>query len=222
MFGTLMIPIVVMKAKVFPVTRRPLFDIKVLREIPYDLFCISTFFGMMGLYIPFYYLSTYSIEKGIVDPNLGFYLLTIINAASVFGRIVPNYFADKVGPLNIMAPFGLLCGIVAFCWTSLHSLGPLIIFCISYGFFSGTYVAIVGPCLAVLSPDLHLVGTHMGMSFGFSAFGLVIGTPVAGALLENYGWIGPVSFCGICNILAGIFVLSARLVKTGPRVIVKA
>ena len=95
-------------------------------------------------------------------------------------------------------------------------------FGISYGFFSGTYVAIVGPCLAVLSPDLRLVGTHMGMSFGFSAFGLVIGTPVAGALLENYGWIGPVAFCGVCNILAGVFVLSARVVKNGPRLMVKA
>jgi MFS family permease len=222
MLTTLMIPITVMRAKVFPSTRRPFFDSKVLQELPYDFFSIGSFFGMMGMYIPFYYISTYSIEKGIVDGNLGFYLLTILNAASVFGRIVPNFFADTTGPLNITMPFCCFCGIIAFCWTSVSSLGQVVVFCIFYGFFCGTFVSITGPALATLSPDLGLVGTHMGMSFALSALGVLIGNPVAGVLLDKHGWIGPAMFCGVSNVLAACFILMARIGKTGRVLMIKA
>lgn len=220
MLTTLSIPISVMRARVFPSTRRPLVDYKVLREIPYDLFCIGAFFGFMGMYIPFYYLSTYAIELEIADTDLGFYLLTIINAASVFGRLVPNFFADKIGGLNIIIPFILGCAITAFCWTSITTLGQAIVFAIFYGFFSGTFVSVSAPILVTLSPDLSMVGTHMGMSFGLCAMGLLIGNPVAGRLLE-YGWIGPTMFCGTANVLAAVFIVAARVNKVGWTLMVK-
>lgn len=173
------------------------------------------------MYIPFYYIETYSISHSIVSPNLGFYLLAIVNASSVFGRIVPNFFSDRIGPLNVTMPFSILCGIIGFSWTSIHSIGPLVMFCISYGFFSGTFVSITGPAIASLSPDLALLGTHMGMSFAFAALGLLIGNPVAGVLLDNVGWIGPAAFCGAANILAGLFIAWARWWKVGWKVWVK-
>ena len=222
MFATLMIPIAVMRTKITPSIRRPFFDLAVLRELPFNLFLFGFFFGMMGMYIPFYYISTYSTETSIVDENLGFYLLTIINAASVFGRIVPNFLADTVGLLNISAPFCCACAIIAFCWTSISSAGQVIVFCIFYGFFSGTFVSISPPALASLSPDLSLVGTHMGMGFTCGGLGLLIGNPVAGVLLDNYGWIGPAMFCGASSILAACLVLMARFSKTGMVLIVKA
>ncbi|KAL2062256.1 hypothetical protein VTL71DRAFT_6522 [Oculimacula yallundae] len=222
MLGTLMVPIAVMKAKVFPSTRRPLFDFKVLRNIPYVLFTIGEFFGFMGMYIPFYYITSYSTENKIANANLSFYLLTVINAASIFGRIVPNFIADISGPLNMCGPFVLFCGIIAFCWPSVTSIGEMIPFCLFYGFFSGTFVSLTGPSIATLSTDLSLVGTHMGMSFAAASFGLLIGNPVAGLLLDSYGWIGPAMFCGATNVLAGTFVALARFMKTGNVLVVKA
>jgi len=217
-----MVPILVMRAKVFPSTRRPFFDFKVLKVIPFDLFSIGAFFGFMGMYIPFYYLSTNRVTKRVTNENVCFYLLTIINAASIFGRIVPNFFADVTGPLNIMAPFCLFCGIIAFCWTSLASIGQVVIFCIFYGFFSGTFVSITGPALASLSPDVKLIGTHMGMSFAFAALGLLIGNPVAGVLLDKYGWIGPAMFCGTANVVSALFIFATRMRQTGKHLMVKA
>jgi len=41
----------------------------------------------------------------------------------------------------------LFCGVVAFSWTSMHSLGHIVVFCIFYGFFSGTFVSVTGPAL---------------------------------------------------------------------------
>jgi MFS family permease len=221
MLVTLIIPMTVMRAKVFPSVRRPYIDLAVLREIPYDLFSTGSFFGFIGMYIPFYYLSTYSVERGLVDADVGFYLLTILNASSVFGRLIPNFFADTTGPLNITMPFIIFCSIIAFCWTSIASFGQAVVFAIFYGFFSGTFVSISGPALATLSPDLSLVGTHMGMSFSFSALGLLIGNPVAGVLL-NRGWIGPAMLCGAANMLAAVFIVAARIKKTGWVLMVKA
>lgn len=113
--------------------------------------------------IPFYYISTYGLSEHIVTENFSFYLLAILNAASIFGRIIPNFFADIIGPLNMMAPFVLCCAIVSYSWTSISSEGEIVIFTIAYGFFSGTFVSVTGPALASLSPDMALVGTHMGV-----------------------------------------------------------
>ncbi|KAL7940418.1 major facilitator superfamily domain-containing protein [Trichoderma barbatum] len=221
MLATLMIPITVMRAKSFPSMPRPWVDPKVLRNIPFVLFTVAEFFGFMGMYIPFYYISSYGAGKNIVDLNVAFYLLAIMNASSVFGRIVPNFFADTVGPLNISMPFCLVCAVIAFCWTSVSSVGGVIVFCISYGFFAGTFVSMAGPALASLSTDMSLVGTHIGMSFSFGALGLLVGNPVAGVLLDDASWIGPCSFCGTANILAALFIFAARTNKVGLRILVK-
>lgn len=215
MLATLLIPILVMKAKVFPATTRPLFDMKVLRKLDFVLFGFGTFFAFMGMYIPFYYMSSFAVSHGIADANVGFYLLTILNAASVFGRIIPNFFADRTGTLNIMVPWVLFCGIIAYSWTSATSIGQVVVFCIFYGFFSGTLVSIIAPAVVTLSSDISLVGTHMGMNFGFTALGLLIGNPVAGVLLDKYGYLGPALWCGSCNVVAFLFIFAARASKVG-------
>ena len=182
------------------------------------LFTLGEFFCFIGSYIPFYYIQTYAIFHSIVSSDFGFYLLAVVNVGSVFGRIIPNLFSDKIGPLNVTMPFSILCGIIAFSWTYINSTGPLIVFCIFYGFISGTFVSITGPALATLSPDLGLMGTHMGMSFAFAVLCLLVGSPVAGVLLDSAGWIGPASFCGSTNVLAGLFIAGARWWKVGWKV----
>jgi predicted MFS family arabinose efflux permease len=221
MLGTLAVPITVMRAKSFPSSRRPFFDTQVLRNIPFVLFSMGAAFGFMGMYVPFYYISSYAQEKSITSISFSFYLLTILNASSIFGRLVPNFFADVIGPLNILTPFCALCSVVAFCWPSIESKAPIIIFCIAYGFFSGTFVSMMAPALVTLSKDLALVGTHMGMSFAFGALGLLIGNPVAGVLLSSSSWIGPAMFCGTANMVAAFCILAARISQAGRKIMVK-
>lgn len=49
---------------------------------------MAEFFGFMGLYIPFFYIEIYALEKTDIDRDLAFYLLTLLNTGSFFGRIV--------------------------------------------------------------------------------------------------------------------------------------
>ncbi len=88
MLATLIVPLAGMKMRVKPSVQRRIFEPAAWREAPYTLFALGTFFGFMGLYIPFFYVQIYSIKENILGENLAFYLLVLLNAGSFFGRIV--------------------------------------------------------------------------------------------------------------------------------------
>lgn len=46
-------------------------------------------------------IQSYAIAKNLTNENLAFYLLAILNAASTFGRVIPNLIADRIGPVRI-------------------------------------------------------------------------------------------------------------------------
>ena len=216
MLGALAISLAGMKQRVPPPSKRKLFDLAAFKELPYLYFSLGEFFGCLGLYIPFFYVQLYALEKGIItDHELAFYLLAILNAASIVGRVLPNFFADRFGPLTILVPFSFITSVLAFCWIAMDSAGALIVFCILYGFFSGTFVSLPGPAVISLSPNLGEVGTRMGMSFAFAGFGLLVGNPVAGAILRRYGWVGAQCWCGGANDVAAVFILLGWVSKAG-------
>lgn len=64
------------------------FDTSALRDIPFMLFTSSSLFGFVGLYIPFFYVQLYSIQKIRAQKGLVPYFLPLLNAGSFFGRIV--------------------------------------------------------------------------------------------------------------------------------------
>lgn len=225
MGATLAIPLTVMKVRVTPPQKRELLQLSAFKEAPFTLFSFAEFLGFMGLYIPFFYIQSYAINapNTKLDPSFAFYLLIILNAASLFGRVIPNFFADKTGPLNMLLPCAAISASLAFCWIAISSKAGLVVFSILYGFFSGTFVSLPPTTVVSLSPNLAVVGTRMGMSFTFSGFGLLVGNPVAGAILgSGTDFVGVQVFCGGTVVAATIAVFLARVVKVGPTFRVKA
>lgn len=186
-------------------------DWDVLRVKSYVLYSVAQLFAFGGLYIPFYYIESFALEKGLTSNRLALYLVAIMNASSIFGRIVPNFFADKFGPLNVTFLFSFICAILGFSWIAVSNTGGLLVFALLYGFFSGTVISLTGPCMAKLSPDFSKLGTHMGMTLGMCGLGLLLGNPVAGALLTRSGTIGPQVWCGALNAVAAGFIFAARM-----------
>lgn len=213
MLGMLLVCIAVMRVRVLPPSKRRLFDLAAFREIPFTMFNIGEFFGFMGLYVPFFYIESYAVSKGIMSQSLAFYMLPLLNAGSVFGRIIPNFLADKTGPLNMLIPCAIISALLALCWIAIDSIPGVIIFCILYGFFSGTFVSLPPTTVVSLSPSLSVVGTRMGMSFCFAGFGLLIGTPVAGVIVGSGSWVGAQVFCGVLVALAAVAVIISRFSK---------
>lgn len=219
---TLIVPNIVMKPRVLPASKRALIDWTAFKDVPFMVFTLGSFIGFMGLFMFFFYIQLYAITKQITDDNLAFYLLSILNAASVFGRIVPNFIADKVGPLNIIVPCALMSGILILVLIPTHNLGGIVVVTLLYGFFSGTFVSLPPTIIVHMSPNRGLIGTRLGMSFSVVAVGALIGNPIAGAILDAKGFTSVWIFGG-CLVLAGSFLMAvSRVLFKGWSPLIKA
>lgn len=107
--ATLSIPLVIMKMRVKPGRVRSIIDWTVFTDWPFVLFTLACLVGFITLYTGLFYTSYFGASTGITDASLSFYLVPILNAGSVFGRTIPNYISDIVGPFNVIAPGKSLC-----------------------------------------------------------------------------------------------------------------
>jgi hypothetical protein len=144
----------------------------------------------------------------------------IINAAPVFGRRQPTTFADRIGMLNTIIPCTLICGMSILAWISVHSTGTLMTFAVV-----GIRLRLVRltPTFVAVSPDLNKLGLRMGMSFGFSGIGALIGSRVGGALLnpQTGHYVHIQIFCPVTMLVAWVMLVIARVEKSGVSIMVK-
>lgn len=191
-----------------PPKARALLDLSAFREAAFNIFSLALFLSFVGLYFPFFYASIYGSRiTGLAD-EVSFYLLPVLNAGSIFGRIVPGLVADKVGSLNTIIPCAVIAAILAFAWLGITNAPGLWVFSVLYGFFSGAIVSLPPTIVALISPDLSLVGTRMGMSFTFAGMGLLIGNPIAGSILNvQDGTFKPAIAFSAATLMAGAVAL---------------
>lgn len=222
-FGSTLIASLLLTPRLPPRKAGPLVDWVSFKDLTFMLLSFGILFGFAGLYIPFFYVQTYALSIG-VDEKLAFYLLSILNAGSIFGRIIPNFVADKIGPFNVIAWCSGSCTILLLCWIRIKDTAGLTVFCILYGFCSGAFVSVPPACLAKITPDLSIIGARMGLSFFICAFGLLIGSPVAGAIIktQNGTFWGAQLFSGLMMAIAFALVMVAKLRVSGGNFFTKA
>ncbi|KAL9093566.1 MAG: hypothetical protein Q9165_003961 [Trypethelium subeluteriae] len=222
---TLILPLVVMRPLKYPPKRRSLLDVKALRDAPYVLFGLGILFGYMGIYVVFFYIQLYAMSNADMSSHLAFYLLAIINAGSSLGRILPNFAADKAGTLNMQIIFASASSILSLSLLAIKSVNGIIAFCVLYGFFTGTFVSLPGPTVASLSPDMASLGGRMSMAFMSAGTGLLVGSPVAGAILSSNGgndWTMLQVWSGVLLVLSATCMIGAKVAKVGFRFKAKA
>lgn len=177
----------------------------------YTLITLGIMFMMWGLFTPFFYLPQYA-HSHRMDSHLSSYLLSILNAASIFGRVLPGLFADKIGRFNVLILNSFCTGVLLLCWIAATSDASIIVFAILYGFFSGGVVSLMSPCIAQASPSPDQIGTHLGMSMAVIGIAGLTGTPICGALLDKYGgYTQPAIFSGVMVLVGVALVVMARL-----------
>ncbi|KAF2457566.1 major facilitator superfamily domain-containing protein [Lineolata rhizophorae] len=213
--ATLLIPNAVIKMRVVPETMRSLIDWSAFRDVPFLLFTLASFIGFMGLYMPFVYVESFAIVEGIADEDLAFYLLSILNAASTFGRAIPNFIAGKIGPFNVFIPATVVSGVLILCLIPVSSLATTIVICALFGFTSGAFVSIPATIVVMLTPNRGYIGTRMGMAFGFAAIGILIGSPIGGAVLKSGGYNAIWIWGGVLMLSSGLLYIVTRIAKFG-------
>jgi predicted MFS family arabinose efflux permease len=141
--GGLGISLAVMRMRLPPPkSTRSLLDLSAFKEAPFIIFSFGLFCAFVGLYFPFFYLPTYMRTVVHSSDNLAFYIIAILNATSVFGRITPGVVADRIGSLNTIIPMGLIAAILAYAWIGIKNVGSTIVFACLYGFASGAIVSL--------------------------------------------------------------------------------
>jgi predicted MFS family arabinose efflux permease len=186
--GTLAISLIILGQHKKPKSamKKPLFDLRAFAEIPFLGFALSLLLIFLAFYIPLFYIPSYAAYKLHINEDFSFYLLAITNAGSFFGRTVPFLIANRVGSIQIFFFWAIAAVIVLFSWLGIYNTPGFVVFCAVWGFISG--VLVTAPAAAVahptLSPSMSVIGTRLGMSWTTAAIGILIGSPIAGALVD--------------------------------------
>lgn len=204
---TLAIPCIVIKPRVRPPGRRKIFNAQILKDVPFQIMNLATFFGFVGQYIPYFFIEQYAAKYHL---GLEFWMLIFLNIGSIPGRILPAYIGDKYfHPLKVLATTTASATILAFCWIGIrHSTAGLVVWCFLYGFFSGAFVSLQGAAVASMTPpqEMGSIGTRFGINMFAGALGILIGSPVGGAIFPK-SWPGAQSFCAASLTCATVCVV---------------
>ncbi|KDR69925.1 hypothetical protein GALMADRAFT_76714 [Galerina marginata CBS 339.88] len=181
-----------------------------VREPAYLALLVGAVFCFTGLFFSAFYLQLDAITHG-VPKTFAFYGLSILNAASFFGRTVSGYFASRLGVFNLGAFFTAGTGVVVLCMIAMKDTTGVILFAVFFGIFSGGCVGLGSSMLANTAKDANEVGTRLGVYFGIGGILGLFATPISGALLTtHYHWTRTIIFAGVNMLLAGGCFFIAR------------
>lgn len=198
-------------------------DLKALMDVKYGMTTLAIFFIEFAFFIPLTYISSYAIHVGI-DPQNAYRMVAFLNAASVPGRAMPGYFADRLGRFNVMAATSLICSLFIFAlWLrSGDDEVSVTVFAIMFVFWSGTAVSLGPVCVAQVC-KIEDYGKRNGTTFAISSIGVLVGIPIAGAILNRSGtnYSGLIVFGGALYVAGSIAFLVTRGIAGGWRLRVK-
>ncbi|KAI9042124.1 monocarboxylate permease-like protein [Aspergillus affinis] len=221
--ATSLLSIGVMRARRMPPTKRVSLELSAFKEPPYALFCIAMLLGYIGIFCPIFYIQSYAVGTETMGEDLAFYLVAILNAASIPGRIVPGLLGPRIGPLNILLTSAAISGTLIMCWIGIQSSSGLVALAVLYGFISGAFVSLPAVALTGLTEDLRTLGTRMGMCSVLCGFGSLCGAPVAGAILNaSDSYLGVQLYARVATYATAVLLLLSHVSKVGVKFMAKA
>ncbi|KPV72358.1 uncharacterized protein RHOBADRAFT_18141 [Rhodotorula graminis WP1] len=178
--------ILTVRSRLPPRKVEKIFDFSPLREKAFLLVTIGeTIIMLCVALLPCPFSRLYALKYG-VSSNLALYSLSILNAASIFGRIIPNWLADTYGPLTVLVPHCFMSGVLIFLFLPMcKSAGGLVAFTILFGFASGAYVSMMPALVASLTKDMREVGHRTATMFLIISVAALVGTPITGAIISR-------------------------------------
>ncbi|KAH7045360.1 MFS monocarboxylate transporter [Macrophomina phaseolina] len=184
-------------------------DISIAKNPTFIILCSGLAICYLGMFSPFFYVTSYSSALGI-STSLSFYMVSIVNAASLFGRVLPGLLADRYGHFNLCALAALTSGITCLCWTAATSTAGVVIWSLAYGFTSGAIMSLQSACAAqIATHETH--GTAVGFLMGSLALTALFGTPISGELVGSYGYLALSLYSGASLVVGSLLIIWARL-----------
>lgn len=193
---------------------RSFFDATAFKDLPYMMLSVASLFSATAYYIPFLYLPLLTqVRVPSISSDFSLDLLAILNAASAVGRLLAGIVAAIIGPTETISISLVLGSMLLFCWIAVGSIGGTIVWSVFWGMVSGVLVALPGAFLPLFCPSLATLGTRSGMYWTWVGMGMLIGTPIAGAIYDiksermDYWRL---------QVFAGVFMMGAAALTVYP------
>lgn len=144
------------------------------------------------------------------------YLVSILNAASIFGRTLPGHAADKLGRFTVFLSMSVLSAVITLAlWLPASGTGAVVTFALIFGFSSGSIVSLAPTLIAQIS-DVRQIGVRTGTMFSLVALAVLVGSPIGGQLVisDNGGYRKMQAFSGAL-MAGGALMYAALRVRVG-------
>jgi Na+/melibiose symporter-like transporter len=200
-------------------------DFKALRDFRF-LFCVcAIILSEMSLTTCLTFLPEYALIRGISEDN-SYLLVTLMNVVGVFGRFIPNVFADKYGRYNVMIITSIAATVLCLTmWLPFGQYhGVIYAFAMLFSFFTSSIFSLTPVCLGQICKTSQF-GTRFSTMYFFVSFGNLISVPIAGAIIgkgtEVYRFNNFVIYCSVLSILGTVCWLISRYYIVRNRLWVK-
>ncbi|KAH8911940.1 MFS general substrate transporter [Coniochaeta sp. PMI_546] len=215
--GLSVLPIIFMRPRIPPSGRiRSLVDNTAWTDFGFMSFTAGLALTFLVLYTAFFYLQVFTELNGISSLDFAPYTVTFLNVGSIAGRLLPTYLADKLGQVNVIIFCTLASAVLVFGWMGIHNLAGVVVFAVLYGVTSGGVVNVAASALMTFSPDMARLGTRMGMAFVVAGVFVLVGTPIAGAILGDFTrvrWLATMGYSAGGLVLGTACMGLARIAK---------
>ncbi|GFG01371.1 monocarboxylate transporter 1 [Aspergillus udagawae] len=178
------------------------------------IFTFATLLFFFGIYIPYFYITPYSMMWGASD-DYGFYLSSVLNGGAFVGCYIFGVISDsRLGRFNSLLVVSFSCAVTAFSWIGARSPAGVTGWVVIYGFFTGALQALFSPCISELAPEPDLIGTWNGLCIAVASLAVLFTGPIAGALLDKTqgsSYVPMQAFTGAVMAVATAFYFLARI-----------
>ncbi|KAK5997595.1 putative transporter MCH2-like protein [Cladobotryum mycophilum] len=159
---------------------------RLFKSLTFVLLFIASALGTFPLFVPPFFLPLYTKALGLSSAT-GAGLVAGFSLSSAVGRIFSGVACDKFGPVNVLFISLILTAVSMLAiWPASESLGPLVVFVLINGASNGGFFSTMPTVVSNIFGSAR-VSVVMSMVITGWVGGYLMGSPIAGYLLEAYG-----------------------------------
>jgi fucose permease len=188
---------------------RDLFNSEPFRDKGFMGLSFAFLFLWIGYWVISFFIPTFATFKLGATDTEAVNFLVIFNACSILGRIIPVVVASRWGVPRATPWFAFASGILLMSWALVRTTTAYYVWVVLISILLTPLAVLCPSMLAHVSPSQEVMGTRMGISFGFMSFGVLIGIPVSSSFIDRETgsfWRMQI-FTGVAMIIGGALMV---------------
>ncbi|KAL8617829.1 hypothetical protein ACOMHN_040177 [Nucella lapillus] len=184
---------------------RDMIDVNLLRIPMFCLLVVASVLTLLAFFIPFFYITKKAENIGMHEDEAVF-LLSVIGITNTIGRGISGWIADRpwANVLHLNNGALIVAGVGTMMVAFTQSFSLLCVYAATFGFCVAVFVSLRSILLVDLL-GIELLTKSFGILILFQGIATMVGTPLAGYLLDATGSVDN------CFIMTGILLLVSGL-----------